>query len=358
MKKIGIMSMQRVVNYGSFLQAYGLKKTVESLGDYTVEFVDYNYGDAVCESVKGKSLYRKALDNLNIIKFINKKKVEKKFFSDYSKYLELLGVTQQKNYNPDIDTLIIGSDEVFNCVQPYPVGFSKELFGEKYDNANVISYAASFGYTTEELLKKYNIYDEVKRMLNNNFSALSVRDENSYKICSKLVEKNVEMHLDPVLISDFSDEITDNVTLKNYIVVYAYQGRLSRSEEKYIRKFAKKNNKKIVSLGFYQKIADYNLVVSPFEVLEYFQKADYIITDTFHGTIFSIISRNKFATVIRDSNRNKLSFLLKGLKLDSRMVDNITDIDVLYKTPIDYIQTEDIIIEQRELAEEYLQKNL
>ena len=356
-KKIGIMSMQRVINYGSFLQAYGLKKTIESLGDYSVEFVDYKYGDAVCESKK-KSLFEKIISNLNVCNYIKKKKTQKEFNNNYGKYLKLLEINSEKNYNPQLDTLVIGSDEVFNCIQPYPVGFSKELFGENYEGCNVISYAASFGYTTEELLKKYNIEGEVYKLLNGNFSALSVRDQNSYNICHDATNKEISMHLDPVLISDFNDEITNEVKLKDYIIIYAYQNRLTKEEEKFIKNFAKSRNKKIVSLGFYQKIADYNLVVSPFTVLEYFKKADYIITDTFHGTIFSVIMRNKFCTIIRDSNRNKLGYLLKKLNQFSRRVENLNDIETLYHKEMDYSKTENILEEEKIKSREYLKKNL
>ena len=357
MKKIGIMSMQRVVNYGSFLQAYGLKKIIESLGDYSVEFVDYRYGDPVCE-FKKKSLYIKIINNLNVWKFFKKKKIEKEFKNNYNEYLKLLGMESKKNYNTHLDTLVIGSDEVFNCIQPYPVGFSKELFGEHYEDSNVISYAASFGHTTEELLEKYNISEEVHRLLNEKFNALSVRDQNSYNICNVATNKKISMHLDPVLISDFKNEITDEVKLKDYIIVYAYQGRLTKEEEKFIKNFAKRRNKKIVSLGFYQKIADYNLVVSPFTVLEYFKKADYIITDTFHGTIFSVIMRNKFCTIIRNSNRNKLEYLLKKLDQFSRRVEELKDIETLYNVEMDYSKTESILEEERNVSREYLRKNL
>lgn len=159
MKKIGIMSMQRIYNYGSFLQAYGLKKIVESLGG-KVEFVDYHKGKPLIEkdSSKGfKHKVKKGFELLNYrasikqkIQFINYKR------NFANKYVYQLGIGPKMNYNPKLDVLIIGSDEVFNCVQSNPnVGYSLELFG-KNNNANqLVSYAASFGNTTIKKIKVF-----------------------------------------------------------------------------------------------------------------------------------------------------------------------------------------------------------
>ena len=67
MKKVGIMSMQRIVNYGSFLQAYGLKKIIESIGEYTVEFVDYKYEGALDKKRENKKSRLKRHLNPNYI---------------------------------------------------------------------------------------------------------------------------------------------------------------------------------------------------------------------------------------------------------------------------------------------------
>ena len=355
MKKIGIMSMQRIVNYGSFLQAFGLKMLLEELG-YSVQFVDYNFGSVISKPEK-KRLLKKIISNLNIISFINKKMITKNFRKKYmNEFLPLLGV-KEYNYNPKIDALVIGSDEVFNCLQDYPVGFSKELFGKNYENIDVISYAASFGHTSLEGLKEHNLDKEIKTMLNR-FKSISVRDKNSYEIIKNLLNHKPYIHLDPALIYNYDKHITNNVRMINYIIVYAYTGRMTRQEEKYVKSFAKKRNKKIISLGSYQKIADYNIVVSPFEMLEYIKKADYVITDTFHGTIFSVINHTKFCTIIRNTNNNKLSFLLEKLGLDDRKVCKLSDIDKLYIEEIDFSETEKIIEKEKNKTKEYLKQNL
>lgn len=356
MKKTGILTMHRVANYGSFLQAYGLKKIIEKLG-YNVEFVDYEYEKSLVEKSK-KPIFKKIVDNKNILSFIKKKKISKEFKEAYNnKFMQILNVSPKKNIKPKLDNLIIGSDEVFNCLQPYPVGYSRELFGKGYEDINVISYAGSFGHTKINELKKYKIDKEIGQMLDR-FKEISVRDENSFSIVEELTGKTPNLNLDPVLISDYSDETGKEVKLKDYIIVYAYTGRLTNKEEKYIKRFAKKHKKKIISLGFYQKIADLNLVVSPFEVLDYFRQADYVITDTFHGTVFSIKMNTKFCTIIRESNKNKLLYLLTKLKQSARVVSNLEEIDKLYENEINFDETNKIISEETKKSIKYLKDNL
>lgn len=360
MKKIGIMSMQRVVNYGSYLQAYGLSKTIQSLG-YSTEFVDYKFEKSIIDTdKKQKKLISKIISNRNIICFIKKKIILKKFDMKINQSLKILGIEKNQNFSRNFDTLVIGSDEVFNCLQPYPVGYSRNLFGKDFEDKNVISYAASFGFTTLEKLKKFNIDNEIKEMLLK-FGAISVRDQNSFNIVNNLLGVKPTINFDPVLITNFTEEIINNPInpkYSNYIIVYAYTGRLKKEEEKYIIDFAKKYNKKIISLGFYQKIANYNLTPNPFEVLNYIKNADYVITDTFHGTIFSAKMNTKFCTIIRDSNKNKLEYLLKKLNLNNRQANTINDIGKLYNQDICFDETNKIIKEEEQKSIRYLKENL
>ena len=356
MKIIGIMTMHRIVNYGSFLQAYGLKKTISSLG-YNTRFIDYKYEKTIIE-IK-KNYLKKIINNINIYMYFQKKKIQKTFKTEYKKYIsKYLGVNDEHDYSHGIDTLVIGSDEVFNCLQNYPVGYSKNLFGVGYEDCNVITYAASFGHTDYKKLKEYNIDEEIAKYLNN-INKLSVRDQNSYNTIKELTGINSLIHLDPVLISDYDEEIGKvKIEDNNYIIIYAYTGRLTKKEEKYIKRFAKKYNKKIISIGFYQRIADKNLIIDPFEVLAYFKNADYVITDTFHGTIFSIKMQTKFCTIIRESNNNKLSYLLQKLNHEKQQLKSIEDIEKKYNDSIDFTKSNNIIKEEREKTITYLKEYL
>ena len=180
----------------------------------------------------------------------------------------------------------------------------------------------------------------------------------SKEIVYKLINKIPETNLDPVLIYDFDDKKSVDINIKDYIILYAYPGRLNRQEEKYIKKFAKKHNKKILSLGSYQRIADEIIIVHPLEIFSYFEKADFVITDTFHGSIFAIKTKTNFCTIIRKSNSNKLTDLLKKLSLEDRMVNDLEDIERLFNIQTDFNKTNSILKEEQKKAIDFLKKNI
>lgn len=370
MSKVGIMSMQRIKNYGSFLQAYALKKIIEELG-HQVEFVDYHVDTTInCNNNSKKTAIKiKKLVDVLKGKVSLKYKFEflrhKKSFS--KKYNKFLNISDVYNYNPRLDTLVIGSDEVFNCLQSNPnVGYSLELFGKDNRAHRVITYAASFGNTTINRLKKFKKDKEIAFYLNN-IDSISVRDNNSGHIVKKLINKKVYYNLDPVIIYDYSKDNKFNIQTninEKYIIIYAYNGRITEEEAISIKKYADKNNCKIYSIGGIQPFADKFIDCSPFEILSYFNGAYAIITDTFHGTIFSIIEKKKFATIIRKSNNSKygneekLTSLLKRFNLMDRVILNIDDIDSVANKKIDYSYVDKIILEERKNAYDYLSKNI
>lgn len=366
MSKVGILSMQRIKNYGSFLQAYALKKTIESLG-HEVEFVDYHIEDPIIiDNSKNKGIIKKGFDALHgkaklihKIQYIKHKK-------NFNKYFDILGLTNEPNYNPKLDTLVIGSDEVFNVIQANKnVGYSLELFGKDNNACKVITYAASFGNTTIEKINKYGKSEEISELLNN-IDSISIRDQNSFNIVKNLTGKNPIINLDPVLIFDYmnSDLIPEINIKEKYMILYAYNGRISDEEAKYIKEKATKNNLKVYSIGGAQPFADCFINCSPFEVLAYFKNAEYIITDTFHGSIFSIINNKPFVTLVRKSkvnsygNEEKLTDLLNRFNLNERVIYNISDIDRIKNLPIDYLSINQKINEEKENTMKYLKENI
>lgn len=245
-------------------------------------------------------------------------------------WLPILGITDEKVYNPELDVLVIGSDEVFNCTQSNPdVGYSLELFGKNNNSNKLISYAASFGSTTLEKLDKYNKRDEIAECLKQ-FDAISVRDKNSYDIVKSLTDVEPFSNVDPVIISNFDDEVSSiKIEMKDYVIVYAYSGRITEEEAVAIQEFAHKRGKKTLSIGVRQAFTDEYVCADPFTMLAYFKNADYVITDTFHGTVFSIKYQIPFATLIRESNKEKLSDLLDKFDLSIRMLTKLSDIDTV-----------------------------
>lgn len=318
--RIGILSMHRVVNYGSFMQAYGLKTVLEQLG-HQCEFIDIVPG----ENISGapyipKSTIRKIVDKLfspNAIANARKGRfwinLRFKFIPELNSTLNL---PEQRRFDGHYDAVVIGSDEVFNCFQSSTWGFTAQLFGELTNSDLIISYAASFGYTTIGMIRQAGIEVAIREALSK-FKAISVRDQNSANIIERLTNSVPSINFDPALL--YLRDNVPSVKMKNYIILYAYQDRISDPKEiESIRNFARKEGKRIISIGSYTPWCDKSLALSPFEVLSYFKSADYVITDTFHGTIFAVKFHRPFATFIRPSNKNKLRYLLSSLSLQSR----------------------------------------
>ena len=154
-------------------------------------------------------------------------------------------------------------------------------------------------------------------------------------------------------------EVDDiDISLKDYIIVYAYADRIQEEEATAIRKFAKKKGKKVLSLGFYQPFCDEYVLASPFETLAYVKNADYIITDTFHGTVFSIKYQIPFATIIRESNQQKLSDLLSLFNLKERSVTDIKMLQSILELPMKREEISRILKNEKKRAKDYLKANL
>lgn len=368
MYKVGILSMQRIFNYGSFLQAMGLKSIIEELGG-EVQFVDYHPGKCLISSKSSGGIKRKVEKVVETfqykaplsskLKFI---KYKKNYASNYYPYL---GITDEMNYSPKVDLLVIGSDEVFNCVQDNTnVGFTPELFGADNNANRLVSYAGSFGNTTLDKIRQYNISQKLKEWFDD-FDSISVRDKNSVKIIKTLTGKEPYYHIDPVLAYDFMnkcDEIPETVQEKEkYMILYGYSGRFTVDECEFIKKYAKGKNLKIICIGGVQNCCDEFVDCSPYEVLAYFKNAEEVITDTFHGSIMSVITHKKFVTLVRNSgygNAEKLTDLLGRLHLENRIVKNIRGISGIMNDDIDYPSVDKIINKERENSYNYLKKQL
>lgn len=364
---IGIMSMQRVENYGSYLQAYALRKTLEAMG-HQVEFVDYFPESPIAEPPKPQTSDRPLIRILKMLsptyrtwrkKQIHSNQTFHAFIHTYrTQWLPILGVSEKPNYLPSLDALVIGSDEVFNCTQPEKrVGFSRQLFGKDHQSKFLISYAASFGSTSLEKIKHYQIGAELTSLLSD-FDYISVRDENSAQLIHTLLGINVPIHIDPVLLYPFPEVKQINVSMKNYIVIYAYAGRLTQAEIDVIQRFAQKTGKKLISLGFWQSFCDDYVVASPLEALAYIRHADYVLTDTFHGTIFSMIGAVPFGTIVRESNYQKLNSLLQQFGLENRQIKNPEDIESILLKSVDFLILKKKLQAERVKAMEYLRQAL
>ena len=349
--KIGLLSMQRVDNYGSFWQAYCLKSMLEHK-ENKVEFIDIIPGE---KETRTEYRPRFAWSKIKRIPYYLFQKKKHNIFVNVQK--SILKCSDDKNYKADYDAVIIGSDEVFNFKQESPWGFSSQLYGAM-DNDNVNTYAACFGNTTLDDIVNGGYRTTMVEALRN-LQNISVRDQNSANIIRELMNIVPEIHLDPVLVGDLPlNKLIEN-NKEKYILVYSYDFRFSDAKIiEQMRQFAKEKHCMIYSVGFYQDWCDKNIVTDPLTLLSYFKNAEYVVTDTFHGSIFSVRCHKKFVTVIRESNKQKLGDLLTRLNMSDRIITDQQNLTEKLETEINYNDFELLRKYERERTENYLKRCL
>ena len=344
--RVGILSMQRVDNYGSLWQAYCLKKMLESLGAF-VEFIDIKPGYSDTINISKKTF---ALNKIKKTPYYVFQEIKHKRFSAWR--AELLGIKPDRNYNEDYDIIIIGSDEVFNCAQKSSWGLSLQLFGNM-NNENIYTYAASFGNTKIDDVKNSKYTNEIRESLQK-IKKISVRDNNSYEIIHSIVETNAYIHLDPVLVGDIPHPVTVH-RKKEYILVYAYDFRLQNKELiREIKLLAREERLSIISVGFYQEWADKNIIPDPNTMLSLFRNAKYIITDTFHGTIFSVRYHKQFAVIVQKENSMKLQDLIHRIGIETVQYTGEKTLKQILLSQIQYDEIDKRLQEKKKESIEYL----
>lgn len=331
------------------MQAYALKSVIESFG-HQVTFRDFRKGlpRHIGEKVKRPGAIGKLAKLSKLFSRIPATLHNRRFNRDLKKCFEqvcwpALNVPQAPDYNLSADVMVIGSDEVFNYTQNHSFGYVPCLFGIGVEAPVILSYAASAGYANAEDVIK----DGLKAELSSGLSRLkyiAVRDDNTRKLVECCIDKSPELVIDPTLIYDFDALVPKSpVVAGNYLLVYAYAGRMDSAQEvDAVKKFAATHQLKLVSAGAYHAWCDENIVVSPFELLRVFKDAAFVVTDTFHGSIFAMKSHRQFATLIRKqhklgSNSNKVEYLLRQFGMDSRIVTDLAQLEGILSTPISWV---------------------
>lgn len=363
-KQVGILSMQKVINYGSFLQAFALRQLLLRNGADKVDFIDIIRGRSLkgFESSGFKYALRRMFSMFKVI--LQGRANAKRKTMAYRAALKdtimgqwsYLGIKEGPNQSDHYDLAVIGSDEVFHCCQASEWGYTTQLYGNIPQAKEVVSYAGSFGATKMEDLKRQGIDNEIGENLKR-LKSISVRDDNSFEIVRQLTGKIPNKHIDPVLAYGFEKEIDSSpaVDESNYILVYSYPDRINKSKEvKAICEFAKSHGKKLICVMSRYDWCDRAIIPSPLELLAWFKNADMVVTETFHGTIFSIISRRQFVTIGRESSMPKLTSMLSTYGLEYRLLKKTDDISRLFSTVIDYDKVFKKLNELRIDTNEYL----
>lgn len=356
--KIGILTYYGVHNYGALLQANALKTVLNSLG-HECSFLTFsrNYDMIPPEQTKKyklglssvpfyfKYLLDKGMGNL----VFNYKKARS------AKRYRLKNIPLDMRYSDYTgDAAVIGSDEVFSL----EIGINPFFYGHGVRCPKVITYAGCFGPTTVEDIDRLKLRALVASGFQS-IDSVSVRDKNSKDIVEALSGKAATLVCDPVILYGYKEEmLSSRPKMGDYVVVYAYDRNMNAPEEiSAVRAFAKAHNCKIVSVGNYHKWCDRNEAADPIGMITWIKNAKYVITDTFHGSVVSIICNTPMIVKLR-GNSNKLQFLLSEYGLTDRIVSNICDIDKVAENEIDFSAINEIISEKRELSLQYLKNVL
>lgn len=358
MKKVGIITHYDVHNHGAVLQLNALVQILKQKGcdakalqfekNYDFLGIDKRYKYEL--SFKSIPIYIKYIFQRGInCTWFNYRK--RKILETFKKDQSLLG-EYYTSYD-FLNAVIIGSDEVFALhTGPTPV-----FWGHALPSDNIISYAGSFGPTTIEDIYKKKCAPLVESGLRS-LRKISVRDDNSFNIVKDLIgNKNVEKVCDPVILYGYEEEIRvlPKVREKPYLLVYSYDSNMNNLLEiNKIRSFAKKHDLMIISPGFYHKWCDKNINIDPITLLSYFRDAQFVITDTFHGVVMSIITMKNMAVKIR-GNSNKLSNLLIEYGIYDQMINSdFTNLEELYGNSISWKDVNDEVLKRRAFSMNFL----
>ncbi len=349
--KVGILTWYDVLNYGSAFQAYALQKSVEELGlsgeilIHDRKLPDY-YGNRLkTKDIKGVLKWiRNQTPNRRKYRATTKAK-SKKFYKFYDEYLNV----GSRYCKTDSDFVLLGSDQIFDVKDM----FFPFQFGGDVTCDSISSYAPCFGETTYETICKNSHFEEIKELCQK-LKVVNARNENTKEILEKLTGREVELVLDPTLLYTFEKEKAvwnERLIKDKYCVIYTIVGNSNTKEfADACCDFAKKNNLKLVSVGEPRPWCDIQWSsASPIEFFELFMHADMVLTNTFHGTCFSLIMGRPFYAFSAERNINKLGGMLKQLNLTSQWLVEIADLPMEIPN-IDYVELEKIIAKNREIS--------
>lgn len=353
--KFGIITHYHISNHGAVLQLQALINVLASMGIEAKALRFEKSFDYIDEETRNK--YRLSLRSIPyFLRFLyenglgktwfNFQKVRK--FNCFKRESKIIG--EYYSFAKDLDGVIVGSDEVFAL----HTGPTPAFFGHACPSENIYAYAASFGPTNYEDIERLHCIPFVKSGLEN-MKAISVRDNNTAEIVEKLTGKKPQRVCDPVILYGYQKEIEDLGKLDHqpYLLIYAYDNNMNDPVEvDMIKAFAKKHGLKIVAPGFYHRWCDEVINAGPIEILKYFKNADFVVTDTFHGSVMSIIAKKDFAVITRN-NKNKLVNLLDEYGLCNRIIDD-GNLETLYQLHIDYSHVDAELEKRREESMAYL----
>lgn len=348
---ICIITVYNSENCGSFLQAYALKTILEKLG-HNVYFLERNKKDT---SHSLKPHIKDSIKKLLQLQFEDCKNIWKRY-SAFSKAQTLFTTTNksEKIYN-EMDCFIIGSDTVWNLNSKY---FSKNTdiyFGKNLSSKKIITYAVSAANTPKDKF----IHNKTAIECSHKISDISVRDDATYEIVRDIFNMNSTIVCDPTLLlnkNDYNWLIKDMPCFDNSPILIYYFGNLSDNSIKQIKKLREKTGKRIISFGQHRTWCDINLPFDPYLFIQCYRDCSFVITNTFHGTIFSLIYEKNFANYGQE--KKKIESLLKSVGAEKTFVQSNDNLLPFYENQLDYNDINKKIRVQKNTSLEFLKRNL
>lgn len=327
--KIGILTVFDAVNYGSFLQAYCLQDIIKSKTKSDVFMI------------KDSSLLYEKWRVTSLISY-NPRKM--KFKCKLAKgYLKCWKNFRKKSLNSSFDLVFVGSDEMWEVnnitMRPRP-----SFWGNGINAKRLVTYAVSSNTAkTEELMKYSFIIEGLKR-----FDKVSVRDQSTYNAYKPLLNPP-SFCIDPTLLIDLHKITKKNTEYHNYILCYTYTFKKETLQA--VKELAVQYGKKIIVVGQNFEWADKSIPADPFEFLGYIENADFVVTDTFHGTVLSIAMNKQFVT---SAYKEKVYRIIEQFNLLDRNIDGCSSIINFYQKKIDYSSINTMISELRDKSLAYI----
>lgn len=332
--KIKIITCQRVYNYGASLQALALQHYLEKEGcdvqiiDYTPDYQKFSVWNVpksshlykpakysrIIRCIYALKVYLRVRPTLSRIKAFDKFSTEyHRLTCQYNSYEELAADP------PMADLYIAGSDQIWSThLQNGRDPAFYCAFGKVATKR--ISYAASFGFP--EILGGYDSF--VKSMLRG-LDAISVREKTGINILENLGLKGVHV-VDPVLLLEKEEwvkllKVNTPIIEGKYILVYDLSHKDKRLNT-FSKQLSKKYNLKIVAVNNKAKTeyADININnAGPAEFVNLLAHSEFVISDSFHATAFSVIFQKQFYVYYNQGNISRISDFLKIIGLEPRL---------------------------------------
>lgn len=361
--KISVITLHRVFNYGSVLQAYATQEVLKKAG-YDVEVIDY-----ITEQRTNKRLFFDISDSLKNKFFLKYcylvaravsiciKKITFGFF--LNKYINLsnkkyISVNDLVKNTPISDIYVTGSDQVWNSV--YNEGIDRGFFLDFLpENAKRVSFVSSFG---KEKLDNYEV-EKTKEYLEK-YKAISVREDKAANIISDLgLEKPIQL-IDPTLQltrDEWLNIASKRLVKEPYLILMLLYNEDNNATE-YARRIADEKGLKLVKISWEMKkphlVDKLYTHRSPEDFLSLFANADFVVTNSFHGLAFSINLHRQFIVVPRNEYNSRIESLLTLTNLNQRMVNCEQDANLCMNSIIDYDSVEKCLETERKKAKYFI----